>query len=217
VDPNQISIDTFNDLADLYQEKYFHLQDYNASYALFCEQVSKSGAKVLELGCGPGNITRYLLSKRPDFKILATDAAPKMIELAKKNNPAAEVRVMDARDFSSIAQTYDALVLGFCLPYLNKEDVKNLFENAYRLLNEGGTIYLSTIEGEYDNSAVLTSASVGRSAYTYYYNEELLKNLYGAGRFQLEYSGRIQLKNPSNPDNTDLILILRKKSVTTIT
>ncbi|MBL7901777.1 MAG: class I SAM-dependent methyltransferase [Bacteroidia bacterium] len=211
MDPNQISINTFNDLADLYQEKYFHLQEYNATYTLFCEQVLKPGAKVLELGCGPGNITRYLLSQRPDFQILATDAAPNMTELAKKNNPAAEVRVMDARDLSVITQTFDALVLGFCLPYLNKEDVTRLFENAYRVLEEGGTMYLSTIEGEYKNSSLLSSASTGRSVYTYYYNEELLKQLYGANRFELLHSSRIQLNHPNTPDNADLILILRKK------
>jgi cyclopropane fatty-acyl-phospholipid synthase-like methyltransferase len=211
LDPNQTSIDTFNDLATQYQEKYFHLQQYNDSYDRFCELVSAPGAQILELGCGPGNITRYLLSKRPDFQILATDAAPKMTELAKKNNPAADVRVMDARDLTALTQTFDAMVLGFCLPYLDREDVKRLFENTYHLLNKGGAIYMSTIEGEYDNSALQTSVSTGRSVYTYYYNEELLKKLYGAERFELVYNGRIRLNNPNAPDNTDLIIILRKK------
>jgi len=41
-------------------------------------------AKVLELACGPGNITKCLLSKRPDLEILATDIAPNILELAKK-------------------------------------------------------------------------------------------------------------------------------------
>lgn len=210
MDPNQISINTFNDLADLYQEKYFHLQEYNTTYDVFCQNVLKSGAEILELGCGPGNITKYLLSKRPDFKILATDAAPNMTALAKKNNPSAEVRVMDARDLSTVSKTFDAFVLGFCLPYLNKEDVMQVFENAYRLLNKAGLMYLSTLEGEYNHSALQTSKSTGRSAYTYYYNEELLKKLYDVKRFELVYCTRIRLNHPNAPDNTDLILILRK-------
>ncbi len=211
MDPNQISIDTFNDLARLYQEKYFHLKDYDDSYALFCDHVLPLGAEVLELGCGPGNITKYLLTKRPDFKMLATDAAPNMVELAKQNNPSAEVRVMDARELNTLLQTFDAMVLGFCLPYLNKDDVKQLFDEAYRILNHHACIYLSTIEGEYENSAKTTSASTGRSAYTYYYNEELLKELYKPERFELISTNRIRLNNPNAPDNTDLILMLRKK------
>lgn len=210
MDPNQISINTFNDLADLYQEKYFHLQEYNATYDIFCQELLKSGAEVLELGCGPGNITKYLLSKRPDFHILATDAAPKMTELAKKNNPAATVQVMDARQLGTLNQKFDAIVMGFCLPYLGKEDVEHLFEHAYCLLNEGGVIYLSTIEGKYDKSALLTSANTGRSAYTYYYDEGLLKSLYGSNRFEAVYTGRVRLNSPNAPDNTDLIIILRK-------
>jgi cyclopropane fatty-acyl-phospholipid synthase-like methyltransferase len=217
VDPNQISIDTFNDLAEVYQEKYFHLQEYNATYAIFCQKVLKSNAEILELGCGPGNITKYLLSKRPDFHILATDAAPKMTELAKKNNPAAVVKVLDARQLGSLSQKFDAMVMGFCLPYLMKEDVEGLFEHAYSLLNDGGMIYLSTIEGEYSASALQTSSSTGRSAYTYYYNEDLLKTLYSSDRFEAVYTGRVRLSLPNAPDNTDLIIILRKKPKTTLT
>jgi len=210
MDLNQISINTFNDLADLYQEKYFHLQEYNASYAIFCQSVLKSGAEVLELGCGPGNITKYLLTKRPDFQMLATDAAPKMTELAKKNNPTASVQVLDARQLGALSQKFDAIVMGFCLPYLGKEDVEHLFEHAYSLLNDNGVIYLSTIEGEYDKSALLTSPNTGRAAYTYYYDEGLLKSLYGSSRFEAVYTGRVRLNLPNDPDNTDLIIILRK-------
>lgn len=206
-----MSINAFNEFAELYQEKYFHLQHYNATYDLFCKQVRKLGAEVLELGCGPGNITQYMLTKRPDFKMMATDAAPNMTELAKKNNPTAEVSVMDARALASLRQKFEGLVLGFCLPYLNREDVKQLFADAYQLLTDEGVIYLSTLEGEYDHSSLQTSASTGRSVYTYYYNEELLKNLYDTQRFECVHSSRIRLNLPNVPDNTDLILILRKK------
>ena len=211
MDPNQTSINTFNDLAELYQEKYFHLQQYNATYDLFCDHVLTTGAQLLELGCGPGNITRYLLGKRPDFQILATDAAPNMVALAKKNNPEANVQVLDARQLGMLTQTFDAIVLGFCLPYLSQEDVKLVFEQCYRLLNNEGIIYLSTIEGQYANSGLLTSANTGRSVYSYYYSEDLLRTLYDSGCFEEVYSTRIRLNIPDAPDNNDLVLILKKK------
>ena len=42
---------------------------------------------VLELGCGPGNLSKQLLSLRPDLKITATDLAPDMLEIAQETNP----------------------------------------------------------------------------------------------------------------------------------
>jgi 2-polyprenyl-3-methyl-5-hydroxy-6-metoxy-1,4-benzoquinol methylase len=64
---------------------------YDESYDDFCQLLQKKNASILEIGCGPGNVTKYLLGKRPDYKIHATDAAPSMLALAKINNPTAKV------------------------------------------------------------------------------------------------------------------------------
>ena len=84
---------------------------------LICNAVIKNKATILEIGCGPGNITKYLLSKRPDFNIFGIDIAPNMIELSKINNPKANFAVMDSRNISTIETKYDAMVCGFCLLY----------------------------------------------------------------------------------------------------
>jgi trans-aconitate methyltransferase len=64
--------------------------------------ITKQDADILELACGPGNITQYIISKRSDFKILGTDLAPNMIELAKINNPSAQFQLLDSRDIRTI-------------------------------------------------------------------------------------------------------------------
>ena len=40
-----------------------------------CNLITKDKAKLLEIGCGPGNITKYLLSKRTDFNIFGIDTS----------------------------------------------------------------------------------------------------------------------------------------------
>lgn len=35
---------------------------YNDTYDAFCQAVYKPGARIFEIGCGPGNITRYVLA-----------------------------------------------------------------------------------------------------------------------------------------------------------
>ncbi len=91
-----ITHNTWNKLGDLYQEHFMDLDIYNSSYDSFC-QILPEGAEVLELGCGPGNITRYLTKLRPDLQITATDVAPNMVALAEKNVPSAKYEVLDVR------------------------------------------------------------------------------------------------------------------------
>ncbi len=47
---------------------FMNLDLYNDSYDTFCDQVKIKNATILEIGCGPENITKYLLKKRLDFK-----------------------------------------------------------------------------------------------------------------------------------------------------
>jgi ubiquinone/menaquinone biosynthesis C-methylase UbiE len=112
---------TWNKVAKIYQDKFMDLELYNDTYASFCKRLAPT-ASILELWCGPGNVTRHLLNYSPDFKVLATDMAPNMIELAKSNVPAAEFKILDARNLRGASENFDAILLGFCIPYLSKED-----------------------------------------------------------------------------------------------
>ena len=59
---------TWNKLANLYQERFMDLNIYNESYDLFIEKLLTKNSNILEIGCGPGNISKYLLSKNPNLK-----------------------------------------------------------------------------------------------------------------------------------------------------
>src|SRR5690606_3808601 len=100
----------------------------------------------LEIGCGPGNITKYLLSKKPDFDILGIDIAPNMVELAKQNNPTAHFALMDCRQINQLDTKFDGIIGGFCLPYLTRVESEKLISDASDLLNDNGLIYLSFVE-----------------------------------------------------------------------
>ena len=173
LDKYKTTFETWNKVASLYQEKFMDLDLYNDTYDLLCKQIN-SDANILEIGCGPGNITRYLLSKFPDLKMEGIDVAPAMIKLAKENNPFADFKVMDCREIDTLTKKYDAIVCGFCMPYLSKEDCEKLIKDSAILLNNGGIIYFSTIEGEYEKSGY-EAGSRGDKAYVYYHTEKHLK------------------------------------------
>lgn len=152
MDKSKIAVAIFNKLAKMYQDKFMNVDLYSESFDLFCNAIQKENATILEIACGPGNITKYLLNKRPDFNILGIDLAPQMIELAKINNPTANFLLMDCRQIESITSRFDGIMCGFCLPYLTLEETHNLINNVSNLLNLGGILYLSTMEGDYNLS-----------------------------------------------------------------
>lgn len=210
MDSYKITIDTFNKQAVRYQEKYMHLDLYNDTYDTFCNLIDKPDAHILELACGPGNITKYLLAKRADFKIFATDMAPNMLELAKANNPGIEVGLMDCRNIT-IDRTYDGIMCGFLLPYLSKEDVAKLLSDTYLLLNPGGVIYLSTMEGNYSDSGYHTSSDSKDKAYIYYHQQAYIVEQLLSNGFIVKSFKRKEFPNPAGKYTTDIIFISEKK------
>jgi 2-polyprenyl-3-methyl-5-hydroxy-6-metoxy-1,4-benzoquinol methylase len=174
MDPYQETFETWDKLAALYQEKFMDLDLYDGTYAAFCAAVSKQGARILEIGCGPGNISRFLLRHRPDFDLFGIDIAPSMVALAQKNNPTARFAVMDSRDLDQLDARYDGIVCGFCLPYLSSTDCDKLLADCAGLLEHQGWLYLSFVEGNPADSGFQTGSS-GARAYFYYHDLEEVK------------------------------------------
>lgn len=188
---NLSPIHIFNSRASEYQEKFMDVGLYYDGLDEFIKRL-KPNAEILELGCGPGNITQYLLQQRSGLKITGIDLAPNMLELAKKNNPTAEFLCMDVREILSLKKMYDAVICGFCLPYLNKEDTLKLLSDISSVLKPGGTLYVSTIEGKYENSGIETN-SHGEQTHMYYYDSGFLvktcreNNLTEIQQFRVKY------------------------------
>lgn len=212
---SKTAIDIFNHHALEYQEKFMDVSLYSDSLDLFCGSVHRENARVLELACGPGNITSYLLEKRPDFRITATDMAPNMLELGKLNNPQAEFTLLDCKNVNRLTEKYDAIVGGFCLPYLSKKDTLKLIADAAAILNTGGIIYLSTMEGDYQNSGIRKpSSGEGPGMYIYFHEAEYLLDGLEKNGFQLIDLSRKQATDQDNSNGEefeDLILIGKRQ------
>ncbi|WP_298223350.1 class I SAM-dependent methyltransferase [Flavobacterium sp.] len=205
------TFNTWNKVAELYQEKFMNLDLYNESYDLFCEAITIQNAKLLELGCGPGNITKYLLEKRPDFKIQAVDIAPNMIQLAQQNIPNATFKVMDVREINSIEKQFDAIMCGFCIPYLSESDVSKLVADCHQLLKENGLLYLSFVAGDYTDSGYQKGSS-GDRTYFYYHNLEKTVHVLEIQGFTIEKLMTVNYKYNNGKEEKHTVLIPKKSS-----
>lgn len=207
MDSSQNNILGWDQLAQKYQDKFMDLSIYNDSYDQFCNLITKNNPSIFEVACGPGNVTKYIYSKRPDCTLEAIDASPKMIELAVQNNPGVRFGVMDCRSMDSIKSTYDAAIIGFCLPYLSYLECSKLVSDIGNMLNENGIIYLSFIEGPYSQSKIESSSDGLTSLFVYYYQEKDLVELLEKNRFTIIKSIKIPLKKSDGKLETHLIIL----------
>lgn len=210
MDPYRETINTFNKHASGYQQKYMDVSHYGEGLDKFVSPLRK-GSKVLEIGCGPGNITSYLLARRPDLDILGIDPAPNMIALAKQNNAEATFLEMDAREIEQIEDKFEAVICGFVLPYLSRENVDKLITDCFRLMHSNGLFYLSTMEDDYSKSGYQVSSDGQDRCYMYFHHADDLRIRLERGGFEVQY-----LKKQAFPPSgvqlaTDLIIIARKK------
>jgi 2-polyprenyl-3-methyl-5-hydroxy-6-metoxy-1,4-benzoquinol methylase len=210
MDNNQISVNTFDKLAQRYQDKYMDLAMYSDTFDSFISHLPTDDARVLELACGPGNITQMLLSEKPNLSILATDLAPNMLMLAKKNNPKIEVLQLDSRHLNRVEEQFDAIMCGFCLPYLDRLEAIALIDAAALRLKLGGILYLSTMEGECPNVREDTSSD-GDKVFTYFHHAEQLVPALNRRGFKLLALQRKQQASPIG-EVTDLFITARLDS-----
>lgn len=211
MDAYKETFETWNKIASLYQDKFMNLDLYNETYDLFCAGVTGEKAQLLEIGCGPGNISRYLLSMRPDLNIYGIDIAPNMVALAKANNPSARFEVLDCRLINSIESTFDGIVCGFCLPYLSPSDVSALISDCYNLLAIRGLLYLSFVEGDPGKSG-FQSGSSGDRIYFYYYNLSDLMQLLIDNNFEKPVIFNIHYKRTEGIEDIHTVLITKKNA-----
>jgi SAM-dependent methyltransferase len=105
------------------------------------------GGLVLELGCGSGLLTRSLVEA--GHRVIATDASPAMLALARETAPAAEIRPLVLPDDAIPA--CDAVVsIGHALSYLPDEpSIQRALGAAADALRPGGVLALDLCDLRY--------------------------------------------------------------------
>ena len=204
-----ISVSVFHKFADLYRDKFMGLTMYDDSYREFCGLLRQGPARVLDAACGAGNVSRYLMTQRPDLDLLGIDLAPRMVELAREAVPSAHFAVQDCRHLADLKLRFDGIICAFGLPYLLKEEATAFIRAAGQALDPGGVLYLSTLLGKSEDSG-FESCSTGDQVYINYHSEDQVVCSLQACGFTLLKQSRIPSPSAADKVTTDLIVIAKK-------
>jgi SAM-dependent methyltransferase len=106
---------------------------------------SLAGKRVLELGCGAGNVAGWFVERGCEFT--GVDISPTAVAWAMERAiPGARFVVADLT--VGIAGEYDLVIDGHCLHCIIGEDRSRLLANVRRALVPGGHLFISTMCGE---------------------------------------------------------------------
>ena len=130
----------------------FHAERCRNGILTLLEPVRRAGGVVLELGCGSGALTRYLVDA--GHRVIATDASPAMLERCRANlGDSAEIRRIVLPD--DPLPEADAIVsVGHVLSYLPDEDsINRALTAAAGALRPGGVLAIDLCDLRYGDAA----------------------------------------------------------------
>ena len=116
---------------------------------------------VLEFGCGSGLLTRYLVDA--GHRVLATDASPAMLELARVTAPDAESIEHLTLPSDPVPEADAVVGIGHPLSYLaTSDDVDAALVALVRALRPGGTLATDLCDLEWAATRVDVPSSADR-------------------------------------------------------
>ncbi len=117
----------------------------------FAELVARVGASeptsVVDLGCGPGNLTALLVERWPSAQVLGLDSSPEMIEKARATTSAVEFVVGDLRDWAGGDARADVVVSNATLQWV--PDHLDLLPGLVSRVTPGGWLAFQ-VPGNFD-------------------------------------------------------------------
>jgi SAM-dependent methyltransferase len=104
-------------------------------------ELTRGRGTVLEVGCGPGQVGRYLHDLGVD--VLGTDLSPQMIDVARSLHPGMRFRVEDLLAVGSPDAAFAGLVAAYAIVHLAPEEVALAAREWARIVVSGGWLLVA--------------------------------------------------------------------------
>ena len=105
---------------------------------------NKENPKVLDLGCGTGNITKRVMERFPHARVTCLDLSENMIEIAKQKLSDYNAIEYVIGDFTQMQsdEKYDAIISSLALHHIPTDEQKEqMYKSIYESLENGGVFY----------------------------------------------------------------------------
>ena len=138
----------YTKLARVYHEMYQSIFDYKKEYRFYSRLLKKYKCKkILEIGCGSGNIAKFFLKENFDY--IGMDKSTKMLNIAKETEPKAKFVNGDMRKIK-LRKKFDAVIItGRSFTYMTEnDDVMKALSSVNKILVKNGILIFDNFDAQ---------------------------------------------------------------------
>ena len=174
--------DDYNVIADTYAKCYSEI-DYCKTY--IDEFIaSLSGKKVLDIGCGAGQITDYLTQK--GIRAIGLDFSQELLKIARQNFPKSKFILADICEYEQKEQV-DGIITKDVLFHMSDENLIQVLQKFRKLLNPNGSLcIIMDMPKEAGEQIFVEELDDKHQIYYNYLTPEKLKELLEKTGFSIE-------------------------------
>lgn len=139
----------YDAVADRYADRFFdELQHKPFDCKMLDWLVERAGAGMIcDLGCGPGQVARYL--RDHGANACGIDLSPAMTQIAQSLNPDIPFAQGNMLALDGVGdESFDGIAAFYAIVNFSKEDLPHVFAELQRVLKPGGWILLSFHVGD---------------------------------------------------------------------
>ncbi|MDQ6796055.1 MAG: methyltransferase domain-containing protein [Chloroflexota bacterium] len=153
-----------------------------------------SGARVLDLGCGPGLPSTRMLATH--FKVTGVDMSETQLEAARRNVPGASFVRADITQVDFPPESFDGVTAFYAISHVPRDEHGPLFERIARWIEPGG-LFLATLGA--GDSPDWIGEWLGGQMFFSNHDAETNRRLLKAANFELLIAEIIETPEPEGP------------------
>ncbi len=101
--------------------------------------------KILDLGCGPGELIMEIYDKFENVEITGVDFSEKMLEISQKRNPKAKHVKMDVAKLQNLKDKFNMIICTHSFPYYKEPE--KVMKELNGLLDADGILHIGFASG----------------------------------------------------------------------
>lgn len=164
-------------------------KEYNILFGLLPE-----GSSILEIACGIGRDAVKLIEK---YKYTGTDASKSMLEIARKNLPNGEFKVMDFYNLEFPDKTFDGFWAAASLLHVPKSEIGVVLAGIKRVIKDNGVGFISLkLKDSLDEGVIKENKrGIPTERYFSFYSEGEFNQVLEKAGFQVVKETRVKEEN----------------------
>ena len=206
MDKRQVQ-DTYDAVAAEYVERFYNELDHKPFDRMWLDrfaELTNGLGRVCDMGCGPGQIARYL--QRCGADVFGADLSEEMLRQARRLNPTIEFQRQDMLTLTLPSDSLGGIAAFYAIVHFTLDEAEAAFQEFRRVLVPGGFVLIAFHIGD---ERVHVEEFLGKRVsvdFAFFQPDDIVQRLESAGLEVQEVTIRYPYKEIEYPSKRAYIL-----------